>query len=80
MSFMFEVLYKPPADAAKESALAREISALGGRLDYREEPQEVGRGGICLTFEFDDLDSAAQAAAKLRERGVTIEGPADYGP
>jgi hypothetical protein len=79
MSFMFEVYYKPPADAVKESALARQVTALGGRLDYREEPGEDGRGGICLTFEFDNLDAARRAAAKLREQGEHIEGPVDYG-
>ncbi len=59
--------------------VAQQVVKLGGRFDYREEPPERGRGGICLTFEFDDLDAAQRAAAKLREQGEYIEGPAEYG-
>lgn len=80
MSFMFEVYYKPPTDAGKETNLLQQVSALGGRLDFREEPDEREGGGICLTFEFDDWEAAETAAAKLREQGEHIEGPGDYGP
>ncbi len=76
---MFELVYKPPADPAKETALTRTVATLGGRLDYREEPPAPGHGGICLTFEFDDLAAAQHAAARLREQGEHIEGPMDYG-
>ena len=80
MSFMFEVYYKPPANPAKETALTRQIAALGGRLDYREDAKEQAPGGICLTYEFDDLELARRAAEKLREQGEHLEGPVDYGP
>jgi hypothetical protein len=78
MSFMFEVYYKPPADRAKETVLTDRVTALGGRLDYREDATEVT--GICLTFEFDSPDSAQRAADALRELGEHVEGPMDYGP
>jgi hypothetical protein len=80
MSFMFEVYYKPPANPVKESALTRQVAALGGRLDYREDAPEQGPEGICLTYEFEDFELARRAAAKLREQGEHVEGPVDYGP
>jgi hypothetical protein len=80
MSFMFEVYYRPPEDPQKEAALTAQVSSLGGRLSYREPPGENGRGGVCLTYEFDDHDQAAAAASVLREQGEHVEGPVDYGP
>jgi hypothetical protein len=80
MSFMFEVYYRPPADPRKEEALTTRVSSLGGHLDYREAPDEDGRGGICLTYEFDDHGRAEAAARVLREQGEHVEGPFDYGP
>jgi hypothetical protein len=46
MSYMFEVYYRPPADPAREAALAECVSSHGGRLDYREVPDgnEPGSG------------------------------------
>ena len=78
MSFMFEVYYKPPADPAKEAALTDRVTALGGRLDYREEATELT--GIILTYEFDGWDSAQKAADTLRQLGEHVEGPTNYGP
>lgn len=80
MTVMFEVYYKAPANAAKETALTQKVSSLGGRLDYREDTDEQERVGICLTFEFEDFESAQIAAQKLREQGEHVEGPGDYGP
>jgi len=79
MSCMFEVYYKPPPNGAKESALTERVTALGGRLDFREETDEHGLGGVCLTYEFDDFASAAKAADALRQLGEHVEGPVDYG-
>ncbi len=78
MAFMIEVYYKPPTNPAKESALTQRIAALGGRLDFREEARE--HVGVCLTYEFDDWESATKAADALRQLGEHVEGPADYGP
>ena len=78
MAFMFEVYYKPPTNPAKESALTKRVAALGGRLDFREEAGE--HVGVCLTYEFDDRESATRAADALRQLGEHVEGPADYGP
>jgi hypothetical protein len=80
MSFMFEVFYKPPANPVKESAVTSRVKALGGRLDYREDPDENALGGVCLTYEFDDFELAARAAEALRQLGEHVEGPVDYGP
>jgi hypothetical protein len=80
MSFMFEVYYKPPADPMKEAALTKRVTSLGGRLDYREDAQEHGLGGVCLTYEFDDFEMAAKAVDELRQVGEHVEGPVDYGP
>jgi hypothetical protein len=80
MSFMFEVFYKPPANPTKEAALTERVSRLGGRLDFREDANGNGQTGICLTFEFDSYDSAAEAAETLRRLGEHVEGPASYGP
>jgi hypothetical protein len=73
MAYIFEVYYKPPTDSKKEAALTESVSKLGGRLDCREDPD--GIGSICLTYEFDGL---AQAEA-LRQQGMLVEGPVDYG-
>lgn len=79
MSFMFEVYYRRPPDPAKESALTQCVAAMGGRLDFREEPDDPELGGVCLTYEFDDLERASNAASMLRGLGEHVEGPADYG-
>jgi hypothetical protein len=80
MSYMFEVYYSPPEDPAREAALTERVSRLGGRLDYREPPDEGPAGGVCLTFEFPDIDRAQAAAETLRAQGEHVEGPVDYGP
>ena len=80
MSYMFEVYYRPPADPAREAALAERVTCLGGRLDYREAPAEGQPGGVCLTFEFDDIGRAQVVAESLRAQGEHVEGPVGYGP
>lgn len=79
MSYMFEVYYRPPADPRREAALTEHVSKFGGRLDFREVPENGKSGGVCLTYEFDDLRQAELAAATLREQGDHVEGPMDYG-
>jgi hypothetical protein len=79
MSFMFEVLYKSPTDPVRETALSDRVGQFGGRLTYREEPEAVGVGPICLTFEFSDFEVAKQAASFLRAQGEHVEGPVTYG-
>jgi len=76
MAWAFDIYYKPPANLGREEALARWVQSLGGRFDYREEP--VG-SGISLTFEFDDIAKAEEAATALRRQGEHVEGPYDYG-
>ncbi len=79
MSVMFEVYYRPPADVGKEAALTARILRLGGRLSFREVPENDDDHGICLTYEFTDPNQAQAAAQILREQGEHVEGPSDYG-
>src|SRR5579862_6846051 len=66
MSFMFEVSYKSPLDTKREAVIAERIGRFGGRLTYREEPDSVGAGPVCLTYEFNDIQVAQEAASCLR--------------
>ncbi len=79
MSFMLEVLYKSPSDERREATIGESIGQFGGNLTCREEPDVVGVGPICLTYEFQDLRVAEQAASCLRVQGEHVEGPVDYG-
>jgi hypothetical protein len=76
---MFGVYYRPPADPIREAALAGRASRLGGRLDYHEVAARGQPGGVCLTFEFDEIGKAQAAAESLRTQGEHVEGPEDYG-
>ena len=80
MSYMFEVYYKPPQNPQREAALTKQVTHLGGRFSFREDPDEQEMGAVCLTYEFDDLDLAEVAADSLRQQGEHVEGPVDYGP
>ena len=79
MSVILEVYYRPPADDRKEAALMARVARLGGRLSFHEVPETNGDHGICLTYEFDDLNLAQIAAQTLREQGEHVEGPSEYG-
>ena len=79
MSYIFEVYYKPPVNQKKEASLLERVARFGGRLDYREEPNDNQSDSICLTYEFEDPDQAAFAAECLRQQGEHVEGPQDYG-
>ena len=76
MSVMFEVWRKRPGNPVTEAALTNRVTSFGGRFDYREEATE--HTGVCLTYEFDNWDRAAQAAEALRQLGEHVEGPMDY--
>ena len=76
MTWAFDLYYKPPVNYAKEEALAQRVRSLGGRFDFREEPAGAG---ICLTYEFDDVNTAERSALLLREQGEHVEGPYEYG-
>ena len=78
MSFMFEVYCRGDLDPSEEEQISREASLFGGRLDFRET-SGVDSHGLCLTFEFSDLESAEKAASCLRLQGRHVEGPGEYG-
>ncbi len=77
MSFMFELYYRSPEDKAREAQILAEVSAAGGRLDYRE-PADRADGPICLTFEFESREQAESVAESLRQRGEHVESVCDY--
>jgi len=77
---MFEVYYNPPPDEEREAKITGLVLKKGGRLDYREGPPDTNIGSICLTYEFDERDSAEAAASLLRQQGEHVEGPMEYGP
>ncbi len=80
MSFIFEVYYKSPArDPAKDEVITVVVSRLGGSLSFREVSCARDTEAVCLTYEFDELDSARSAADSIRLRGEHVEGPVDYG-
>jgi hypothetical protein len=76
---MFEVLYKSPSDSRREATISESVSQFGGNLTCCEEPDVIGAGPVCLTFEFDDLRLPEEAASRLRSRGEHVEGPVTYG-
>jgi hypothetical protein len=78
MSVMFEELYKSPPDLRREAVISERVGEFGGHLTYREEPEVVGVGPVCLTYEFTGFQEAMEAAARLRSRGEHVEGPMDY--
>jgi len=82
MSFMFEVYYKAPINKNREKLISREAMRFGVELTFREEPgpRDDVRQSICLTYEFDNLAKAEEAAEALRILGEHVEGPCDYGP
>jgi hypothetical protein len=63
----------------KEAQIATTMASLHGRLDFWEGPEPGSlMQAICLTYEFDDEDNAAEAAEKLRRSGEHVEGPCEY--
>jgi uncharacterized protein (DUF433 family) len=78
-SYMFEVLYKSPPDPQREASISESVGAFGGSLTCREELDGAGPGPVTLTYEFDDLRVAEQAAECLRSRGEHVDGPVSYG-
>ena len=79
MSSMFEVPYKPPHNPRRETVLTKQVSHLGGRLSFREEPEVQEIGAVYLTYEFDEVVLAEKAADSLRRQGEHVEGAVDYG-
>ena len=77
MSFIFELYYPSPEDKAREARIMADVSAAGGRLDYREPAPSEG-DPICLTFEFTNREVAESMAMALRRQGEHVEGVSDY--
>ena len=77
MTFMFEVYCGPDTDAERQQWMTEEVAKFGGWFDCREEPTEYVRG-VVLTYEFNDEESASNAANYLRTQGYHVEGPGTY--
>ena len=77
MRIAIDVYYRPPGDEIREQQIGAEIAHFGGRLDDSELPSEHAEA-ICLTFEFEDRQSAERATAAIRRKGEHVEGPYDY--
>jgi len=73
-TYMFEVYYAAPANSHKEALITACVAGLGGRFDYREEPDAVQKAFI-LTYEFDTVDQAQAAVDDLRRQGESVKGP-----
>jgi hypothetical protein len=77
MSVILEVYYRSPIDHSREERITAEVVKSGGKLAFREEPNEISRA-VCLTFEFSDREVAKLAASAIRLLGEHVEGPSDY--
>jgi hypothetical protein len=75
---MFEVYYRAPEDANKESDLSVAVARFGGRLSFKECRGEPQCASVCLTYEFADRAGAEIAANAMRQLGEHVEGPVDY--
>jgi hypothetical protein len=76
MSIMIEVHYRKPVNSTREKAIISWVSRYSGELTFREDD---AANSICLTLEFPNWELALEAASKLREAGMHVEGPMDYG-
>lgn len=79
MSFMIEVFYHTPADKHREDAISRIVRLQNGALTYRETPGGGMSDSVCLTYEFESLEMARQAATDVIHHGEHVEGPYSYG-
>jgi len=79
MSYIFEIYYHSPVDCHREEKIVKEVAGFGGKLTFREEPENHIHKAICLTFEFDKIELAEKAASAMRSLGEHVEGPMDYG-
>ncbi len=79
MSSMFAVDDKPPHNPRREAVLTKQVSHLGGRLRFREEPEVQERGAVCWTYAFDEIALTQKAADTLRRQGEYVAGPRNSG-
>ena len=81
-TFAFDVYYAAPVDEAREQRILGVVGSHSGRLDFRELPdpgRSVVSNAVCLTYEFDDFDTAVRAEAAVRAIGEHAEGVYEYG-
>jgi hypothetical protein len=80
MSYMIEVFYREPSDPPLEAEVLGTVKQFGGEQTCKEVPKpgDISRA-VCLTIEFDDIESAEAATLALENLGRHVEGPVDYG-
>ena len=80
MSYMIEVFYREPSDPSLDADILATAKQFGGEQTFKEEPKpgDISRA-VCLTIEFDDIESAEAATLTLQNLGRHVEGPMDYG-
>ncbi len=74
MSSMFAVDDNPPHNPSREAGLTKQVSRLGGRLSFREEPEVQERGAVCVTDAFAEIVRAEKAADALRRQESMLQG------
>ena len=78
MSKMIEV-YLSDAQKGRRAEAIRRVAEVGGRVTYEESHEAVKTGKwICLTVEFDSLETCERAITDLVAGGFHTEGPDDY--
>lgn len=75
MSYMFEIYSKPPRYPRREAVLTEQVSHFGGRLSFREGPDEQALGGVCLTYDLLLHPIAGQLLQVLRVDLETTQRP-----
>jgi hypothetical protein len=73
---MIEINYRKPLNPEREDYIKSCVCECGGKITYREDN---GEKSICLTAEFNAWENAIRVAGKLRDSGMYVEGPMDYG-
>ena len=77
MSFAFEVYYSLPEDLKRQQACVEMVESFGGKLDFRELTGPSSET-VCLTFRFEEKESADRAAKQLQLQKEHVEGPYEY--
>lgn len=77
MSYMFEVYYKGPVDAAREARLTEHVSRFGGALTCHEPAG--ADAPVVLTYEFEERAAVLEAAKAIADLGEHVENVCDYG-
>ena len=83
MSYILDVYYDRPEDAAREVRISEIAAQHGGRLYSKEtemsEGSEDGPTTVWLRLEFEDFDAVTVAQKHFLKIGEWAEPPSDIG-